>query len=76
MTREYIGTNTLMWGNDYPHGDSIFPHSQRVLTDLLADCTPEERYEMTVKNVVELYDLPFVLEGPGQARLNQKSVST
>ena len=76
MTREYIGTNTLMWGNDYPHGDSIFPHSQRVLTDLLADCTPDERYEMTVKNVVELYDLPFVLEGPGQARLNQKSVST
>ncbi len=76
MTREYIGTNTLMWGNDYPHGDSVFPHSQKVLREVLADCTPEERYEMTVKNVVELYGLPFKLEGPQQALLNQKAVST
>jgi hypothetical protein len=30
---------------------------------------------MTVKNVVELYDLPFKLEGPQQALLNQKAVS-
>ena len=58
-----------------PKSHYHFPHSQRVLTDLLVDCTPEERYEMTVKNVVELYDLPFVLEGPGQARLNQNDVA-
>ncbi len=74
MTREYIGTNTLMWGNDYPHGDSVFPHSQKVLTDILADCTPEERYEMTVKNVVEIYNLPFKLEGPQQALLNKSAI--
>ena len=30
-----------------------------VLDRILAECTPEERYEMTVKNVVQLYDLPF-----------------
>ena len=59
MTRDIIGTNTLLWGNDYPHGDSVFPHSQEVLNRILQDCTPEERYEMTVKNVVKLYDLPF-----------------
>ena len=75
ITRGYIGTNTLMWGNDYPHGDSVFPHSQKVLTEVLAECTPEERYEMTVKNVVELYNLPFKLEGPNQARVNQKAVA-
>ena len=69
-TRDFIGTKTLMWGNDYPHGDSVFPHSQQVLTEILDECTDEERYEMTVKNVVELYKLPFELEGPEQAKVN------
>ncbi len=73
MTREFIGTGTLQWGNDYPHGDSIFPHSMQVLSEILADCTPEERYQMTVKNVVELFNLPFTLEGPEQARVNSLS---
>jgi len=68
-TRDFIGTNTLLWGSDYPHGDSIFPHSQKVLNQILQDCTPEERYEMTVKNVTELYNLPFTLEGPSQAKV-------
>jgi uncharacterized protein len=58
-TRAYSGTSTLLWGSDYPHGDSVFPHSQEVLNRILAECTPEERHEMTVKNVIELYDLPF-----------------
>jgi hypothetical protein len=40
-----------------------------VLNRVLQDCTPEERYEMTVKNVVELYKLPFALEGPEQAKV-------
>jgi uncharacterized protein len=59
MTRHISGTNTLLWGNDYPHGDSIFPDSQNVLDRILRDCTPEERYEMTARNVVNLYNLPF-----------------
>jgi predicted TIM-barrel fold metal-dependent hydrolase len=58
-TRDVIGVNTLMWGSDYPHGDSVFPDSQGVLDRILADCTGEERYAMTAKNVVELYGLPF-----------------
>jgi predicted TIM-barrel fold metal-dependent hydrolase len=70
MTRSFIGTNTMLWGNDYPHGDSVFPHSQQVLSEILSDCTPEERWEMTVKNVVELYDLPFEVTGPEQASVN------
>jgi hypothetical protein len=30
-----------------------------VLDRIMADCSTEERYAMTVKNVVDLYDLPF-----------------
>ena len=69
--RDVIGSNTLMWGSDYPHGDSVFPHSKDVLASVLAECTAQERWEMTVKNVVELYNLPFQLAGPEQARVNQ-----
>ena len=59
LTRDKIGAETLMWGSDYPHGDSVFPDSQGVLDRIMADCTPEERYAMTAKNVVDLYSLPF-----------------
>ncbi len=58
-TRDVIGVDTLMWGSDYPHGDSVFPDSQAVLDRILTECTPAERYAMTAKNVVDLYDLPF-----------------
>ena len=69
-TRDFIDVNTMLWGSDYPHGDSIFPHSQQVLSEILDGCTPEEKWKMTVKNVVELYHLPFELTGPEQARIN------
>jgi len=35
------------------------PVAPEVLDRILADCTPQERYAMTVKNVVDLYGLPF-----------------
>ena len=70
MTRSFIGTETMLWGNDYPHGDSVFPHSQQVLSEILDECTPEERWQMTVGNVVKLYNLPFELGGPEQATIN------
>jgi predicted TIM-barrel fold metal-dependent hydrolase len=70
MTRSFIGSETMIWGNDYPHGDSVFPHSQQVLGEILDDCTPEERWQMTVANVVKLYNLPFELTGPEQASIN------
>ena len=69
-TRDFIDVNTMLWGSDYPHGDSIFPHSQQVLSEILDGCTPEEKWKMTVKNVVELYNLPYELTGPEQARIN------
>ena len=74
MTRDFIGVDTMIWGNDYPHGDSVFPHSQQVLSEILSDCTLEERWKMTVKNAVKLYNLPFKLEGPNQARINHVPV--
>jgi predicted TIM-barrel fold metal-dependent hydrolase len=58
-TRDVIGVGSLMWGSDYPHGDSVFPDSQGVLDRIMDGVPVEERYAMTAKNVVDLYSLPF-----------------
>ena len=48
-----------MWGSDYPHGDSIFPNSQRILDEIFEGVPEDDRYRITAKNACELYDLPF-----------------
>jgi predicted TIM-barrel fold metal-dependent hydrolase len=63
----------LMWGSDYPHGDSIFPESQPILDSLFSTSPEDEadRFAVTVANVVNLYKLPFDLTGalPQTARV-------
>jgi predicted TIM-barrel fold metal-dependent hydrolase len=59
MTRDDIGVRNLMWGSDYPHHDSIFPHSQEVLDEIFDGVPDEDRYRITVANCCELYGLPF-----------------
>ena len=61
LTADYIGVDNLMWGSDYPHHDSIWPHSQEVL-DRIFEKIPEDRREdyrqrMTVENVSRLYQI-------------------
>ncbi|MEK7217267.1 MAG: amidohydrolase, partial [Chloroflexota bacterium] len=58
ISRDMIGVNTLMWGNDYPHHDSIWPNSQRVLDGIFEGVPESDRAAMTVGNVCDLYDLP------------------
>jgi predicted TIM-barrel fold metal-dependent hydrolase len=58
-TRDFIGTPNLMWGSDYPHGDSIFPNSQRILNEIFEGVPDAERYAITAGNVIDLYHLPF-----------------
>ena len=57
MTRDLIGVNTLMWGNDYPHHDSIWPRSQAVLDDIFAGVPDADRHALTVGNLAELYGI-------------------
>jgi predicted TIM-barrel fold metal-dependent hydrolase len=67
-TRDFIGVQNLMWGSDYPHGDSIFPESQPILDSLFSPDEEEDRFTVTVANVVKLYKLPFDL---GQHRTQE-----
>ena len=54
-TRDIIGVKNLLWGNDYPHHDSIWPHSQEILAEIMQGVPDDERDAMVWKNVQQLY---------------------
>jgi predicted TIM-barrel fold metal-dependent hydrolase len=55
MTREGIGVESLLWANDYPHHDSIWPRSQQVRNEILREVPDQERQMMTLHNAAALY---------------------
>ncbi len=57
MTRHDIGIDRLLWGNDYPHHDSIWPNSMKVLDEVMAGVPQAEREQMVWSNVIDLYDI-------------------
>jgi predicted TIM-barrel fold metal-dependent hydrolase len=56
-TRDLIGVDRLLWGNDYPHHDSIWPHSMEVLGRIMKGVPEDEVRQMTWSNVLKLYGL-------------------
>jgi predicted TIM-barrel fold metal-dependent hydrolase len=61
--RRLLGSEVLMWGNDFPHLDSTWPKSPQALQDTLLKVSPDaDAQNMLYNNVVKLYDLDFPLE--------------
>ena len=56
-TRHAIGVKNLLWGNDYPHHDSIWPNSRPILDDILTGVSDVEREAMVWGNVMDLYEI-------------------
>jgi predicted TIM-barrel fold metal-dependent hydrolase len=55
QTRALIGVERLLWGNDYPHHDSIWPRSRQILAEIMAGVPEHEVERMVWKNVQQLY---------------------
>jgi uncharacterized protein len=55
--RDVIGVENMLWGNDYPHHDAIWPESKTVLDRIFADVADDEARKMTWDNVVGLYGI-------------------
>jgi predicted TIM-barrel fold metal-dependent hydrolase len=55
--RRHIGVDNVMWGSDYPHPESTFPESQRLLTEMLNECTEEEKVKMTYSNCARVFSV-------------------
>jgi predicted TIM-barrel fold metal-dependent hydrolase len=57
--REYIGRNNIMWGSDYPHQDSSYPNSARIVAEHFAGVPLEDQIRIGRRNAIDLYHLPL-----------------
>ncbi len=55
--RDVIGVDQLQWGSDYPHHESTWPYSRKILGEILADCTEEEKAKIVGGNAARVYRL-------------------
>jgi predicted TIM-barrel fold metal-dependent hydrolase len=57
--RDKIGMGQIMFETDFPHGDSTWPNSRQVATDLIAEggLNDEEVYRLLRGNAIECYQL-------------------
>jgi predicted TIM-barrel fold metal-dependent hydrolase len=57
LARHIPGVESLMWASDYPHTDSTWPNSRKVVDSLFAAIPDEERTMITSANAARLYHL-------------------
>ena len=56
VLKDMIGTDTMMFGSDYPHAESTWPNSRKFLEGMLKDFSAEERRKLVSGNVAKLFD--------------------
>jgi predicted TIM-barrel fold metal-dependent hydrolase len=53
--RDVIGVDNMMWGSDYPHSESTFPRSRKILDEILAGVPDDERAKIAGANTARVY---------------------
>jgi predicted TIM-barrel fold metal-dependent hydrolase len=56
INRHLIGLDKLMWECDFPHNDSNWPESRKVLADAVHDIPDDEARQIGELNARRLYD--------------------
>jgi predicted TIM-barrel fold metal-dependent hydrolase len=51
----HLGVDNVMWGNDYPHPDGIWPESRKLLDQQCAKLSAADRKRITHDNAARLY---------------------
>jgi predicted TIM-barrel fold metal-dependent hydrolase len=65
-TLKYFGgSERVLWGNDYPHNEGTWPHSEEVVNQTMAQLTTKERQDVLGLNAAKLYgfSVPYHLSG-------------
>lgn len=57
-----LGVDNVMWGNDYPHPDGIWPNSRNSLAEQLVPLSDEERHKVVYANAAKLYGFDPVMD--------------
>ena len=45
----------MMWGSDYPHSESTFPQSRKILSEILAGVPEGEQAKIVGLNTARVY---------------------
>src|SRR5580658_4068369 len=53
--RDVIGVDNMMWGSDYPHSESTFPQSRKILAEILAGVPDDEQAKIAAGNTARVY---------------------
>lgn len=53
--RDIIGADNMMWGSDYPHSESTFPQSRRILAEILAGVPEDEQTKIAGGTAARVY---------------------
>ncbi len=53
--RDAIGVDNMMWGSDYPHSESTFPRSRKILAEILAGVPDDEQAKIAGGNTARVY---------------------
>jgi predicted TIM-barrel fold metal-dependent hydrolase len=52
-----MGVDKVMWASDFPHLESDWPNSQRVITENFFGVPEDEKWKMIVGNAVKYFRL-------------------
>ena len=52
-----FGEDNYMWGSDFPHTDSTWPHSRQVIEKDFAGVPDEVTHKIIFENAARLYNL-------------------
>jgi predicted TIM-barrel fold metal-dependent hydrolase len=61
--RDVIGVDNMMWGSDYPHSESTFPRSRKILGDILAGVPEAEQAKIVGGNTARVYRFDLAVVG-------------
>ena len=59
--RHAIGVDKLLWESDYPHSDSNWPHSRKIVSEMFHDVPDEDVHRMVELNARELFRFPRMM---------------
>ena len=60
-----MGVENVMWGSDYPHSESTFPQSRKILAEILAGVPAEEQAKIAGGNTARVYGFDITRLGTG-----------
>jgi len=54
--RDVSGVDNMMWGSDYPHSESTFPQSRKILVEILAGVPDDEEAKIAAGKHRRVYN--------------------